>query len=278
MFEEPDEVPSWGRKGPPIASLAPAGWWKSAAFSACMCLLIAASPALAVRPFVTDDARVVGGRQAQLETWMRGDRSAFQHWALVSYGPIEPLELTIGTVHGANYNHRRQYSIAGPLLQAKYLFRKPTTGSWPGVAISGGAFAPVGNGAFRPHGWDSFLYLAVTESLMEGDQILLHGNFGFVNASASGKKATWGTGSQVRLRGGFHVVSEVFSGDPYAESSGIAFQAGFRHFVSQYIQIDATVGSGISGQPRLPVWATVGLRLATPPLGRKVLEKFRWWR
>ena len=113
---------------------------------------------------------------------------------------------------------------------------------------------------------------------MEGDQILLHGNFGVVNASASGKKATWGTGSQVLLRGGFHVVSEVFSGDPYAESSGMAFQAGFRHFVSQYIQIDATVGTGISGQPRLPVWATVGLRLATPPLGRKVLEKFKWWR
>jgi hypothetical protein len=29
----------------------------------------------------------------------------------------------------------------------------------------------------------------------------------------------------------------------------------------------------MSGQPRLPVWATVGLRLVTPPLGRSVFEK-----
>jgi hypothetical protein len=230
-------------------------------------------PALAVRPFITDDARVVGRRQAQMETWARGDRHAFQHWALTSYGPIEPLELTIGTVHGVTYDQGRQYSIAGPLMQAKYLLRRPEAGSWPGVAVSAGAFAPIGNGAFKPHGWDTFGYVAVTESLTEGDGVLIHGNFGLVNSSIGGRKSTWGGGSQVRIRGGFHAVGEVFSGDPYAESSGIAFQAGFRHFFSDYIQIDATVGSGMSGQPRLPVWATVGLRLVTPPLGRSVFEK-----
>ena len=40
-------------------------------------LLITAPPALAVRPFITDDSRVVGRRQAQMETWVRGDRAAF---------------------------------------------------------------------------------------------------------------------------------------------------------------------------------------------------------
>jgi hypothetical protein len=209
-----------------------------------------------------------------METWARGDRAAFQHWALISYGPIEPLELTIGTVHGATYEHGREYSIAGPLMQAKYLLRKPTAGSWPGVAVSVGAFAPAGNGAFKPHGWDTFAYGAITESLTEGDGVLIHGNGGFVNSSIGDPKATWGVGSQIRVHGGFHVVSEVFSGDPYAESSGLAFQAGFRHFISEYIQIDATIGSGMSGQPRLPVWGTGGLRLVTPPLGRKVFSRF----
>jgi hypothetical protein len=66
-----------------------------------------------------------------METWIRGDRAAFQHWALTSYGPIEPLELTIGMLHGLHYEHDRQYSVAGPLIQAKYLLRKPTAGSWP---------------------------------------------------------------------------------------------------------------------------------------------------
>jgi hypothetical protein len=89
-----------------------------------------------------------------------------------------------------------------------------------------GAFAPIGNGAFKPHGWDTFGYVAVTESLTEGDGVLIHGNFGLVNSSIGGRKSTWGGGSQVRIRGGFHAVGEVFSGDPYAESSGIAFQAG----------------------------------------------------
>jgi hypothetical protein len=80
--------------------------------SAVVCLLgfffLAERPALGVRPFITDDERVVGRRQVQMETWARGDRHAFQHWALTSYGPIEPLELTIGTVHGVTYGDGRR--------------------------------------------------------------------------------------------------------------------------------------------------------------------------
>jgi hypothetical protein len=42
-------------------------------------------------------------------------------WALTSYGPIGPLDLIIRMVHGVYYQHDRQYSVAGPLMQAKYL-------------------------------------------------------------------------------------------------------------------------------------------------------------
>lgn len=166
-------------------------------------LVFLAPRALAVRPFITDDARVVGREQAQMEMWLRRDRGAFQHWALASYGPIAPLELTFGGVHGAALGHGSRYSIAGPLMQAKFLLRRPTANSWPGIAVSGGAFAPGGHGEFRPHGWDSFFYTAITESLQENDGILIHGNVGVVNSSRAGKKATWGTGSQIRVRGGF---------------------------------------------------------------------------
>lgn len=205
---------------------------------------------------------------------MRGDRHRFEHWALTSFGPIAPLELTVGTVQALPYEHGTRYSIAGPLIQAKYLLRPWKANSWPGVAVSAGAFAPVGVGELRPDGWEPFAYVALTESLGEADRIQIHGNGGFVNAS-TGRKPTWGVGSQIRVRGGFHVVSEMFSGDPYADSSGTAFQAGFRHFFSEYIQVDATIGSGLSGQPRLPLWATVGLRMVTRPLGRKVFRKLR---
>ena len=58
------------------------------------------------------------------------------------------------------------------------------------------------------------------------------------------------------------LIGEVFSGDPYAEESGIAFQAGFRFGVSENVQIDVTFGSGVTGTPTLPPYATLGLRLA----------------
>lgn len=232
-------------------------------------LLVIAPPASAVRPFVTDDARVVGGRLAQLETWLRGDKGAFQQWALVAFGPIEPLEITVGAVHGVTYSSATQYSVAGPLVQAKYLLRTWKPNSWPGLAISGGAFAPAGTGAFKVHGWDSFVYAAVTESLFDDDRVLVHGNAGVVRSSAGKVKPTWGVGSQIRVRGSFHAVAEIFSGDPYTETSGNAFQAGFRHVISERVQVDTTIGSGISGEVPMPVWASVGIRLVSPQLWRR---------
>jgi len=53
-----------------------------------------------VRPFITDDARVVGNRLAQLESWYRQDKETIQQWFLLAYGPTEWLELTLGGVVG----------------------------------------------------------------------------------------------------------------------------------------------------------------------------------
>lgn len=178
-------------------------------------------------------------------------------------------------LYGVHYEAGRQFSVAAPLFQAKYLVKKPQVKSWPGLAFVGGAFAPrAGMGPFAGQVSNMFAYAAVTHSFAEGDSVLVHGNVGITNSPA-GRKATLGLGSQVRVSGGFHVVTEVFSGDPYTASPGVAFQGGFRHFISEYIQVDATVGSGMAGDPRLPLWATVGVRLVTPPLGRKVFEKIR---
>jgi hypothetical protein len=40
------------------------------------------SAAQRVRPFITDDARVVGNRLAQLESWYRQDKETIQQWFL----------------------------------------------------------------------------------------------------------------------------------------------------------------------------------------------------
>lgn len=53
-----------------------------------------------VRPFITDDARVVGSRLAQLESWYRQDKETIQQWFLLAYGPTDWVELTFGGVIG----------------------------------------------------------------------------------------------------------------------------------------------------------------------------------
>ena len=56
---------------------------------------------LRVRPFITDDARVVGAGLAQVESWVRSDHESHQLWVLGAVGPTSWLELTLGGVVGA---------------------------------------------------------------------------------------------------------------------------------------------------------------------------------
>ena len=219
--------------------------------------LAAPQLALAVRPFVTDDARVVGDKLFLLETSLKGDNGRLQNLNLLAYGPSEKLELTVGFVDGfplSGYDKNR-FSIGGALGQAKYLITEGTANGLPGVAVIGGFGAPYGTNSFKGPSWSQFGYLAFTESLGEKERVLIHANIGVNNIKVDDKwstTATWGIGTQIRMIGGLHYVGEVFHGDPYAGDSGWAFQTGLRHFISEQIQLDATVGSGFAGnnQPK----------------------------
>ena len=59
------------------------------------------------------------------------------------------------------------------------------------------------------------------------------------------------------------MVAELFSGDPYIPGTGLAYQVGFRHFVNEYFQFDATIGEGLRGNVALPFWGSVGVRVVT---------------
>ena len=41
------------------------------------------------------------------------------------------------------------------------------------------------------------------------------------------------------------------------------FFVGFRHFISEWIQIDATMGKGLAGDFVLPFWYSAGARFVT---------------
>lgn len=223
-----------------------------------------------VRPFVTDDSRVVGNKLFQIESWIRNDNKDVQHWTLAAYGPSNLLELTFGGVYGyATYHFqnnvtKKVFSYGFPLLQLKLLFKEYYPGDYPGIGVVFGSFLPFGYGAFMPPGYGSFGYLTLSQSFGSGDKVLIHGNLGANYIHNEGKEQfikTWGIGSQLKVYKGMHAVMEIFSGDPYVPGTGIAYQLGFRHFFSEEFQIDGTFGEGLTGKIKIPFWFSAGIRL-----------------
>ncbi|MCX8022446.1 MAG: hypothetical protein N2745_06695 [Syntrophorhabdaceae bacterium] len=223
--------------------------------------------ALAVRPFVTDDARVVGEHMGQLETSLRYDRDTFSNLNLFALGPTEKSEITLGWVDGFPLyrESNRGFSITGPLMQFKYLFWEPKKNAYPGLAVAFGASPPWGKGDFKPDKWSEFIYAAMTESLFDNERILIHGNIG-ISKSNPLTVGTWGLGTQIRIKGGFNAVLEVFFNDPYAGKTGGAYQTGFRHIFSDSVQFDMTIGSGFFGSERIPFFFGTGLRIVSDRL------------
>lgn len=224
-----------------------------------------ASSALAVRPFITDDARVVGERAAQVETWLRVDKKGTQHWLAPAIGPFAPLEVSLIGVHGRDDG---KYSSAFPILQLKALARETKEGAVvPGLAVVGGTVGTGGFGPLRSPRWDTFGYAALSESVLPNDRLLFHQNVGVFVARIDERRkgqVTWGLGTQVHVFRGFHAVGELFSGDPYESHASGAFQMGGRQFLSRIVQVDATLGRGVfGGGAKLPTWGSIGLRIAS---------------
>ncbi|MEZ0313055.1 MAG: hypothetical protein ACAI38_14870 [Myxococcota bacterium] len=226
--------------------------------------------ALAIRPFVTDDARVVGARLAQLETWVRYDVQSLEHNILAAFGPTDWLELSGGLVHGAVIEgDGAGYTIKGPLLQGKVLAMPAVDNGHPGLAFAGGALFPWGRGEFREPGWGAFAYAAATQSL-EAEAILIHVNLGVTTGDDLEEvNVTAGIGSQIKVLGGMHGVFEIFYGDPYAPGFALwATQVGFRYIFNASIQCDGTFGSTFTEVEggETEQWGTLGLRIVSPEL------------
>jgi hypothetical protein len=249
--------------------------------------------AWAIRPFVTDDARVVGHRAGQFESWVLVDPLRLEHNILLALGPTPWLELAVGGTHGGVFSGpARGYSVTGPLLQVKALAVPARDNRWPGVAVTVGAFPPVGIGEFTRPGWHGFAYLALTESLFD-EWLLIHVNVGAVVADRgphphplpygaellsdpqrrTGVLVTGGIGAQLRVYKGFHPIAEVYYGDPFELDSGFpAAQIGFRYIFSEEVQIDGTWGTSLrpiaahGGPSQYEQWGTLGIRLVLPDM------------
>ena len=161
---------------------------------------------------------------------------------------------------------KKSFSCGLPLLQVKYLFKEYKPNKAPGFGVVLGTFLPVRRGNFKPAGYGTFGYMTVTQYFGKGDKFLFHGNLGGNYLHVNNENdliATWGFGTQIKTYNGFHLVGEIFSGDPYVPGTGMAFQTGYRYSFSDLVQMDMTVGQGIAGDNKMPFWFSVGIRMVT---------------
>jgi len=255
-------------------------------FSPFFCLL---DPAFAVRPFVTDDARIADYGQLETESWMEvthaekefGDAPGFN--TMIGVTPLDWLEVIAGT--GGARASNGKWSVANPVIQTKVLFTQATEDGSPGYAFTSGATFNAGqttlaagattDEAINPKYklGDNYYAIGLMTQRLFDDTVQVHANLGFRAEHQSGLgvllRPYWGIGLDAEvLRKDIHAIAEAYAGDPLQYNAPkYAGQFGARWIYSDYVNIDLTFGA----QPTMStyrqttsaveVWGQVGVRL-----------------
>jgi len=208
--------------------------------------LLAAVPAQAARPFVTDDARVVDKDGCQIETFVKDQRrfNEREFWFLPACNPWG-AELTAGYI-------RVDSTPAGnsntAVLQAKTLL-KPLTTNGSGFALTLGTLA---GDKISPYlnGIGSFSFA--------DDRVVVHSNIGAIRDNVAAlSRWTWGLGAEVLLAAPrLYGILESYGqrGEKPTTHTGLRVW-----IVPNRVQIDTTVGLQNSDPERR--FGTVGLRI-----------------
>ena len=211
--------------------------------------------ALAARPFVTDDARIVDAGGCQIEMVMKrqrdfGEREA---WFLPGCNPGGNLELTFG---GLNIRNAADGRASVLNAQGKTLLRPLQTNGY-GVAATLGATRQRPLAAEPASRWSPFLNLISSVSLHD-DAIVVHVNAGALDdRNTAVLRPTWGLGAEIRLLPRLHAIAETYG----QKGEKASQQIGLRYWiVPDRVQVDGTLGSQRSGPPARN-WISLGLRL-----------------
>ena len=214
-------------------------------------ICIGSDPAMAARPFVTDDARLTQAGSCQIESWSRFYRSTNELWALPACNPTGGFELTIG----AGRAFYRGFETNDYIIQGKTLFRTLEAGGF-GWGIAAGKIAhPAVNPGPNLLG-NHYIYIPFSAASQDSKQVL-HINLGALrNQSAGDARGTWGLGLELNQTDRLQWIAEAF-GD---HTSRPFVQAGARYAIQKnLLQIDMTFG-GQSYGPVSSRWLSVGLR------------------
>jgi hypothetical protein len=220
---------------------------------ATLALLAATAPAMAARPFVTDDARLTTAGSCQLESWARIYPDSREFWALPACNPGGNFEITAG---GGVAKFDGESSTTDYVFQGKTLFRAMEPNDW-GIGLAAGTILhPDINPGPNQLG-NVYAYVPISKSFAD-DTVVVHLNLGWLHDRDSSKeRATWGVGGEFQLTPRLLGIAETF-GDSQPNSY---WQAGVRYaIIPGLFQVDATVGARYGGDSDSR-WVSFGIRL-----------------
>jgi hypothetical protein len=270
----------------PIVYVVRTRWSCAISFSIGL-LLAANSDAWAVRPFVTDDARIVYKGQLEMENFAgismsRHDKPTIEARSLQGASFTDRFELIAGGFGFTYYDN--QARPLDMLIQPKYLVYR-SFGAIPSVSVAAASLFPLsGNRQL----WDSyvmahiswFLFTPQESSDPYDNDLAIHINIGTKSQYDAGpatyrSKLYWAAGFEViTFTREIRFLGEVFNGDPFSyETEFPAYQTGFRWYKTPNVQMDLVfrgarngsedtrLSAGVGGGPGWTYTTQVGLRV-----------------
>ena len=221
----------------------------------CSIWFLWSTEALAVRPFVTDDARIVYKGQLGTETYggttvVKEESPAYEMRTLEGLGITDRFELTAGGFGFTYQDH--QVRPLDLLIQPKYVLHS-SLGAIPSLSVAAAMMYPLSGN--RQH-WDGYAMMHVSWFLFTpnadidpyDNNLAIHLNFGTKNRYDAGpatfqSKFYWAAGFEViTFTREVRLLGEVFNGDPFGfEEKFPAFQTGFRWYKAANTQLDLVV-------------------------------------
>ena len=229
---------------------------------AVLAIVLYGQEASAVRPFVTDDARVVYPGQLEVENFggiamSRGREPGFEIRSLQGTSVSDRLEI-IGGGFGFQYENNKM-TPQDLLFQPKYVLYR-SFGLVPSVSAAVAVLAPLsGNrqlwNSYNMMHFSWFLFTPEDSTDPYDNGLAIHinvGTKGQYNAGLGGRWTNefyWAAGFEaITFSREIRVLGEVFNGDPFSfEEKFPAYQAGLRWYKTPNLQWDFVVRGGRDG-------------------------------
>ncbi len=217
-----------------------------------MMLLSIFSTAGAVRPFVTDDARIVDYGQFEMENWLEVTRAQGEFGpapginVMAGVSISDAIEILLGW--GAGHDPNETVTLANPVITGKLLLKKTLDDGAPGYAVSMASALDEGRGSMYAEG-RVYNFIGMSSWRLLNDKLNIHVNLG-IRHDGDGQnhfrtRPYWGVGLEAATAyPKLHFVAESFAGDPLVPNApNYAIQTGFRYHHSTALQFDVTFGA-----------------------------------